>query len=74
MSKIPATVSLFDISGRCVANVTSPRPLAAPLPQERGEDKFSTIQFDISKLARGTYVVRVKAGMVQQAQKIVKEY
>jgi hypothetical protein len=74
MSKIPATVSLFDVLGRCVVNATSPRPMATPLPQERGEDKFGTIQLDISHLAHGMYVVRVKAGMVQQAQKIVKEY
>jgi hypothetical protein len=71
MSKIPATVSLFDVSGRCVVNATSPRPMATPLPQERGEDKFGTIQLDISHLAHGMYVVRVKAGSIVQSATFV---
>jgi hypothetical protein len=55
MSKIPATVSLFDISGRCVATQT-------------GSEKISV---NMANMARGTYVVRVKAGEVQRTIKFV---
>jgi hypothetical protein len=55
MSKIPATVSLFDVSGRCV-------PLACGRGVAEGRGEVASVQFDISKLARGTYVVRLKAG------------
>ena len=58
MKNIPATVSLFDVSGKLIATQT-------------GREKIS---FDITKMAKGIYVVGVKAGTVQQAQKIVKEY
>ena len=58
MSKVPATVSLFDVSGRCVATQT-------------GSEKISV---NMATMAKGIYVVGVKAGTVQQAQKIVKEY
>jgi hypothetical protein len=45
--------------------------MATPLPQERGEDKFGTIQLDISHLAHGMYVVRVKAGSIVQSATFV---
>jgi hypothetical protein len=72
-------VTLFDVSGKRVFNATSPRPslrhcsgtTAAPLPQARGENSFTTIQFDISKLARGTYFVRVKAEAAVETMKFV---
>jgi hypothetical protein len=51
-------VSLFDVSGRCVAM------------QAVGAKGSSPLSFDISKLARGTYVVRVKAGVAAQTMKI----
>jgi hypothetical protein len=55
MSKVPATVSLFDVSGRCVATQT-------------GSEKISV---NMANMARGTYVVRVKAGEVQRTIKFV---
>ena len=57
-SMATSEVSLFDVSGRCVATQT-------------GSEKISV---NITKMAKGIYVVGVKAGTVQQAQKIVKEY
>jgi hypothetical protein len=58
-----------DVSGKRLINSTSPRPLAAPLPKERGKTNFTTIQFDISKLAHGTYFVRMKAGAAVETTK-----
>jgi hypothetical protein len=46
MSKIPATVSLFDVSGRCVAT-------------QSGSEKISV---NMATMAKGTYIVRLKAG------------
>ena len=68
--KTSAIVSLFDVSGKRVFNATSPRPLAAPLPQSRGEGNFTTIQFDISHIAKGAYLMRVKAGAAEQTMLI----
>ena len=62
-------VALFDVSGKRVFNTTSPRPLATPLPQARGKTNFTIIQFDISKLAHGTYFVRMKAGAAVETTK-----
>jgi hypothetical protein len=59
MSKVPATVSLFDVSGRCVATQTVRSKGSSPL------------SFDISHLAHGTYIVRAKAGTMIQSIKVV---
>ena len=53
MKNIPATVSLFDISGRCVA-------------VQSGSEKISV---NMATMAKGTYVVRLKAGSVIETTK-----
>ncbi|MGB7569665.1 MAG: T9SS type A sorting domain-containing protein [Chitinivibrionales bacterium] len=54
---VMSEVSLFDVSGRCVAT------------QAVGAKGSSPLSFDISKLAHGTYVVRLKAGSAVETTK-----
>jgi hypothetical protein len=48
-------VSLFDVSGRCVAT-------------QMGNKEIS---LDVSKLAHGTYFIRLKSGAIDQSMKVV---
>lgn len=57
-------VSLFDVSGKRI-------PLALGRGAAEGRGEVATVQYNISNMAKGTYVVRMKAGTVQQAQTIV---
>ena len=57
--KSPGVVSIFDITGKRIASQTTGTNFNTPL------------SFDISKLARGTYFVRLKAGSAEQTMKVV---
>jgi hypothetical protein len=57
-------VSLFDVSGKRI-------PLALGRGVAEGRGEVASVQFDISKLARGMYVVRVKAGSIVQSATFV---
>jgi hypothetical protein len=57
-------VSLFDVSGKRF-------PLACGRGVANGRGEVSSTQFDISKLSRGAYFVRVKSGTITRSMKFV---
>jgi hypothetical protein len=67
-AKTIATASLFDVSGKRI-DLSSPLVYGRGVANGRGE--VASVQFDVSKLAHGTYFIRLKSGTGIESMKIV---